>query len=294
MNTLAPHSARSGSRLPTALVIGFVLAGCGEGTVHGPTIVARHGAETIDSTDLTAALLDMSREEQIEYLLPSGKPVLVNIVLDRRLAAREARRLGMNAAAAASAADSAAAQRALESAYLRQRLADLAPAGEAALRGYYQQHAGELASAERLQVERMFFPDRDAALAARTDLAQGQSFSAYLERAADPRVRVDTLWLAVRAPATDFERVVQALGPGEVSVPLDVVEGSCLARIVERQPGGAPAFEAVRAQLQARLDAQQREQLLTAVRAELRQDIELQIDEQALQRFVCAACSGGS
>lgn len=279
--------------LPCLLVL-VLAGGCGNPGSEGGRVIARFGGEVLTSTDLTASLLAMSRDEQVEFLTPVGRRTLVEILIDRRLAAREARRLGLEPApdAGPRVAQAPEQERALQDAWMQQQLAQAsAAASEDDLRAYFEEHAQVFTRPARIHVERILFPDRNSAMLAVPELRRGTGFAAYRDSREPSPIQVDTLWLQPRDGAGELERAALALADGAVSEPIGAVSGFYMLRVMAREGTHVPEFDEVRAQVANRVEAQQRAGSLEALRSRLRQGITIEIDAEALQGYACDRCA---
>jgi hypothetical protein len=276
------------------LVCILLLQGCGRPDNASGEVIARFGAETLTTEDLTATLVTMSRQEQIEYLTPEGRRTLVEMLVDRRLAARQAIRLELASmpGGAASAVLAPERERELQDDWIAYQLKTLPTSvTEGELRSYFESHPQDFARPGRIQVERILFPDRQAATAARPELQRGSTFAAWRNDHEPSPIQVDRLWLQRREGEGDLERAAFALADGKVSEPLAAVSGYYMLRVLGRESSHAPAFEDVRSQVASRFEMAQRAALLDSLRARLRQGTRVEVDTGILDNYTCERCA---
>ncbi|MFW2405875.1 MAG: peptidyl-prolyl cis-trans isomerase [Gammaproteobacteria bacterium] len=261
----------------------FLAAGCGRDEQTAVAIATIDG-EALTADDLTTALLEMPRTEQLEYLTEPGKRVLVDLLIDGRLAADAARRLSLGTAS------DLPKDVELTAAYVRHRRKQRAPPSEEEMRRYYEDHPQLFATPERIRVERIFFESRDRAESARAELIEQNDLSDYRLRHADEKIRIDSIWLQRREHAAEFEAVAFGLASGKLSEPVKMQIGYALMRVIDRQDAGVPPFDEVRPRVRAMLGQQGDQALLNGIRAELREGVDVVIDEAALAYYTCVAC----
>jgi parvulin-like peptidyl-prolyl isomerase len=288
----APISSRT--QVLAGLICIVLLQGCDSPGGASGEVVARFGNETLTTADLTATLVLMSRQEQIEFLTPAGRRTLVEMLVDRRLAAREAGRLDLAPISGGSSSVRLTAEQELElqDAWLARQLeTGSTPVTEEVLRSYFESHVQDFARPGRVQVERILFPDRQAAMAARPELQRGIKFAAWRDSHEPSPIRVDSLWLQPREGEGDLERAAFALADGMVSEPLAAVSGFYMLRVMSRESGQAPAFDEVRSQVASRVELAQRAALLDSLRAGLRQGTRVEVDTGILENYDCERCA---
>jgi peptidyl-prolyl cis-trans isomerase D len=125
---------------------------------------------------------------------------------------------------------------------------------ESDLRGFYGMGiaTGRYGTAERRRAQRVLFDNEEAAKAAAAKLASGTTFEALLAEKNLKEADVD-LGLQTRAQITDAATrdAVFSLAQGAVSAPIKDPFGFVLIRLVSIEPGVAPPFDQVRAQVEA-------------------------------------------
>ncbi|MGL5447024.1 MAG: SurA N-terminal domain-containing protein [Rhabdaerophilum sp.] len=125
---------------------------------------------------------------------------------------------------------------------------------ETDLRGFYGMGiaTGRYGSAERRRAQRVLFDNEEAAKAAATKLAAGTTFGALLAEKNLKEADVD-LGLQTRAQVADpaTRDAIFSLATDGVSAPIRDPFGFVLIRLVSIEPGIAPPFDQVRAQVEA-------------------------------------------
>jgi peptidyl-prolyl cis-trans isomerase D len=122
------------------------------------------------------------------------------------------------------------------------------------LRGFYGMGiaSGRYGTAERRRAQRVLFDNEEAAKAAAAKLAAGTTFEALLAEKNLKEADVD-LGLQTRAQVADAATrdAIFSLAANGVSAPIKDPFGFVLIRLVSIEPGAAPPFDQVRAQVEA-------------------------------------------
>lgn len=268
-------------------------AGCGPDDPSGVAIATVDG-RAITAAELTVALLEIPKPDQLEYLTDDGKRVLVDLLIDRQLAANEAVRLGLgpdeNSANAESGARDRESELLLEAIYLGYRVEQAVPPDEAALVAYFAANRQSFETPERVKVERVVFASPERAEIARVDLSDSVGFSEYKSRYPAEKIRVDSRWLQQRDNAAGFETIAFGLRPDEISEVIELKTGHGLLRVVERHARSEPSLDEARPRVTAMLRQQREREMLTSIRAELRDGVDITVNEAALEHYSCMTC----
>jgi len=170
----------------------------------------------------------------------------------------------------------------------RVALLELAPrtrVPERALQAYFEEHRGEYAQPERVQVRQIVVEDRTKAEGLHTRLEQGEDFAA-LARANS---------LAPEAPAGGelppfargelpeaFDRAFE-LEPGQISPVIESPYGFHVFLLEREIKASAPTLEEMRAKLEAELGQRHLEELRGEWLRALRKSAEIQTNEDSLE-----------
>jgi hypothetical protein len=276
---------------PLLVLVGIGLVACEQGVTPGAgspvvadPVLARVDGEAITARQLTAVINAVPKPDRLDYLVPEARRDLLQSLIDRKLMAREAMRLGLVPASVPEPAvdDPMATETRLAQAYLDARLADLPEPAAADIEAYYATHVDEFALPERVLISRLVFPDAKQAQAALAAARAG----AAIETLGDRRTRPATLWLHRGAgEATDFERAAFATLPGELGPLVQAGEGYGVFRVEERRPASRQPLADVQASIIARLETEGRAALIEQTAAELRGRASVEIDTDALRAF---------
>jgi len=273
-----------------------VLAACDRQTAETddaspePAVVARVADDTISVAYLERAIRGTSKEERVEYINPPQVRELVETLIDRKLMAARARAAGIDVAdelaelPAGLAEDPFQREQILATAYLHTRIAAASDVSAADIEAYYAANVEKFTVPERARVTRVILPTEVAAGHIEELLSQGLSADAIATRA-DRSVQAGVLWVQRRGELGAMEEAALSLEVGEVSDAFPVAGGFAVVRVDERAASEIRPLQEVSAGIAARLGQQQRVAALDNLRAELRQGVEISVDEQELGAY---------
>jgi hypothetical protein len=292
--------------LVCALAIMLIVMPCcskndtGSSAAKPAGIVAIIGSESLMTEDLTHALKMMPQTQQFEYLSDNGRLVLIDMLIDWKLLAREAVKAGLEKdetvkdALKNTSGSTGEREEVLGSAYLLHRIKQLPPVTDEQIKNYYFTHPAEFALPARIRVQRILFDSRDQAQQALTAIMGGATFEQYKQQHTQSKIKVDTLWIQQRDNATEMETTAFKLTGSQLSDILKISTGYCLVRVEERLPAEKRSLEDVKVSLQTMLKNEQEKALINKIKADLRKGINITVNESALANYQCAECEGRS
>ena len=276
-----------------AIVLLTMLAACGERAVDGApdaSVLARVGDDVISVNDLERAIDGASRQEQFEYVDPRQVRALLETLIDRKLMAVRARAAGVTVADRLAGLpedlrdDPYRVEQMLAQAWLDSYTAATSPPTPAEIEAYYDLHAADFIVPERVRVTRVVAPEEMAVRRAAEQLARGLT-ATEIAGQAGAGVNAGTVWLQQRGAQGPMERYAFSLETGDVSEAFRVAAGFAVLRVDERAVEHVRPLDEVRTGIAARLEQERRLAILNSLRAELRNGVDIAIDEQALAGY---------
>lgn len=264
--------------------------GNGDEDPRDQAVLARVGDDVITVAFLDRAIRGASKTEQVEYVSPPQVRELLETLIDRKLMANQARVLGIDTSEklanspAGLKDDAFRHEQLLAEAYLDARIADAASVTAEDIDAYYDAHREEFTVPERARITRIVVPTEVAAGHVRDLLSQGLTADAITARA-DRSVQAGVMWVQRRREPGPVEDRSFSLSVGEVSDAFPVTSGFAVVRVDERVAEEVRPLHEVSAGIAARLGQERRATTLDNLRAELRRDVEISVDEQALAAF---------
>ena len=164
-------------------------------------IVASIGTNFITTEELTKVLREFPPSNQYEYLTEEGKRMLVEMIIDWKLMAKEAVKAGLDngedikAKLTKEANGSVVNEQILSSAYLQYRIKQMNPVTDAEAEQYYLSHRNEFTVPERVNVKRIIFDSKEKAQEAQAAFKKGMSFEEFKKQHPELKIKIDTLWL---------------------------------------------------------------------------------------------------
>lgn len=195
----------------------------------------------------------------------------------------------------------AEARAAFEGDSLRARLEasvrDLPPAEAGAVRDYYTAHPEKFTEPQRIRLSVILLkvdPSSGSAVwaeagaraaALRERLLAGEDFAALAREYSDDRTAGsggDMGFAHAGSLGDGVEEVVAKMAPGEVSVPLTLLEGVALVRLADRVLPALHPYEAVAERARGLLERERRDAAWSRLLERLRAGAEIEIDESLL------------
>ena len=272
--------------------------GAGAGTsarLPPGTVLAKVGDESITVAELDAAILAVGSPERLEYVTAGPVREMLESLADRKLMAREARRLGLDRnpavrerlAKPAPGADILPEQ-ILAEAWLERELNKVSAPTDAEVAGYYHEHPAEFTIPARMLATRLVAATSAAAETLRADLARGTTLDDLRSRQAARLLSGDSLWIQEGPTRTDMSRIAFTLKPGQVSRAFRVATGFAVLRAEKITPARLRPFAEVRAGIAANLQGHRREIALAEVRRNLRKTASVVIDKATFSSYLAA------
>jgi len=271
----------------------FILQCSEKDTNHTSTVVAEIGEETITTEDLDRAIGAIPAPYRYEYTSEQAVHDLLQNMIDWKLMAKEAIKLGLDNKPGTKARletmkgkPASQVDQLLASAYINMKQKELLETLETDMRNYYDTHQEEFIIPDRVKIERVIYKTEKNAKAAREAMKQTMSFEEFMEANPTFRRKVNTLWLGKSGKDSVMENVAFNLSEGEVSDVFETKAGYCLLRVAEKAPSTMRSFSEVQAGIKARLEVQQQKELLDNIKQDLRKNVAITINQPVLKAYL--------
>lgn len=274
----------------TIAVVSLLTLSCADGRSlpNGGAVVATgRGGLKITADELRARLEEQPPFVRAGYGALERKKELLDSVVRFEVLAQEAQRQGLDQDPEVIRATRKVMVQKLMQA--RQQ-AGVPPLSEAELSRYYEDHRAEYLQLPRVGLQVLVFSQRAGEQAARA-LAQvraGQPFEAAMDEFKGVAIARDEPELQTREELSGrygprAAEALLALGQAQVSEVLETPEGLVIARITGVQAATPRPFEQVRAQIENKLQREQRARAFEAWVAALKESAAVSVDERALE-----------
>lgn len=267
------------------------IGGCKNTGTRSP-VVAQVDNEAITLMDIDDALASMPRPYRDEFTGEHGKMDLLRNLIDQKLLAKEAIKIGLDRQAnvlnelkKVNNPTRMVREQVLADAYLQKRLSELSEVTEGAMKDYYLKQQNEFVIPERIKIKRIVFNSREQAEAAHQGLQKGETFEKFMENNAGFRREITTLWMQKRDKNSEMEGMAFKLQTGAVSPVVTLPAGYCLLRIEEKVPSKVMSFEEVKEGIKAKFQMLQRTTFMDNLKKELRAHVHVAINEDILKSY---------
>ena len=257
------------------------------------SVIAKIGEETITAEDLDRSIEVIPTPYRYEYTSEQAVHDLLQNMIDWKLMAKEAVKMGLDREVKVKARletmkDRPASQidQLLASAYINREQKELGELSEKDLRDYYDTHREEFTIPERVNIERVIYKSEKKAIAAREAMKEGMRFENFMEQNPTFRQKVTTLWLGKSGKDSVMENVAFNLSEGEVSDVFETRTGYCLLRVAEKAPSTLRSFNEVQAGIKAKLEVQKQKELLGRIKQDLRKNVSITINQAVLKAYL--------
>jgi len=257
-------------------------------------VIAKIGDETITTEDLDRAIEAIPTPYRYEYTSEQSVNDLLQNMIDWKLMAQEAVKMGLDREAEVKARleettkgkPASQVDQLLASAYINMRQKELGEIPETDMRNYYKTHQDEFIIPERVKIERVIYKSEKNATAAREAMKEGIGFEEFMEQNQTFRRKVTTLWLRKSGKDSVMENVAFNLSEGEVSDVFETKTGYCLLRVAEKAPSTMRSFNEVQAGIKAKLEVQKQKELLDKLKQDLRKNVPITVNQPVITAYL--------
>ncbi len=260
------------------------------------SIVAYVGDEVFTTADLTEALKHIPKSNQFEYLTEDGKKMLVEMLIDWKLLSREAEKTGLDknpdiaACLDSQPTSKLYREQTLGNAYLQYHIEQMEPVGDAEIERYFLNNRKDFMTPARIRIKRIFFDAKEKAREAAAVLNSGKCFEKYKRQNPKVTIKIDSIWLQSGKQRTTLEHAAGNLAIGETSDAIATKTGYGLIRVEEKIPAKNRTLEEVRESIFVRLNSQKKQDLVKNIRMNVRQDVEIKVDDILIKSYQCREC----
>lgn len=278
------------------LSIGFFLfltLSCKTGESQKSGVIATIGPDTITTMDLDQTVTAIPFPHRSEYKSEQALNDLVQSMIDWKLMAKEAVKMGLDREAKVKTEletlkDKPASQadQLLANIYIERKQKELEEIPETEMREYYDTHLEEYTIPERVKVGRVIYRDENTAQKAREAMKQTTSFEDLMDENPNFRRKITTLWLRKSGADSVMENVAFNLSEGEVSEVFATKTGYCLLRVLEKAPSSLRSFSEVKTGIKAKLEVQKLRELSDQLKQDLRKNVSITVNQPVLNAYL--------
>ena len=271
----------------------YLTFSCKAGGGQKSGVIATVGPDTITIIDLDQTVTAIPLPHSLEYKSEQTLNDLVQSMIDWKLMAKEAVKLGLDRETEVKAQldtlkgkPASKADQLLANTYIKKQQKELEEIPETEIRKYYNTHQEEYTIPERVKIERVIYKSEKNAKAAREGIKQSLSFEEFMEQNPNFRRKITTLWLRKSGTDSEMENVAFNLSEGEVSEIFETKTGYCLLRVLEKAPSAVRSFSEVKAGIKAKLEVQKQRELLDQLKQDLRKNVSITINQPVIKAYL--------
>jgi peptidyl-prolyl cis-trans isomerase C len=266
-----------------AVLLLFILGACGEKPEGAgrPLAIINGKAITISEFDLRWS--QMPEYVRKKYPGAEGRKKFLDELIDREVLLQEARKRGIDRDRALMERLERFKERSILDVLVREEVDARVAVSPEDMKAYYDAHLDNFASAEQFRASHILVKTNAEAEELKKRLAQGEDFATVARKTS-----VDTLTkskggdlgiLKKGQAAPEFERVLVALKPGEVSEPVATQFGYHLIKLVDRTTGPALSYEAAKDQVKEQVMIEKKQQRFKELVASLRAQAKVRVSD---------------
>ena len=271
----------------------FLTFSCETGESQKSGLIATIGPDTITIIDLDQTVTAIPLPHRSEYKSEQALNDLVQSMIDWKLMAKEAVKLGLDRKAEVKTQletlkgkPTSQTDQLLANTYIKKQQKELEEISETEIRKYYDTHQEEYTIPERVKIERVIYKTEENAKAVREKIKQSLSFEEFMEQSPNFRRKITTLWLRKSGTDSAMENVAFNLSEGEVSEVFETKTGYCLLRVLEKAPSAVRSFSEVKAGIKAKLEVQKQRELLDQLKQDLRKNVSITINQPVIKAYL--------
>ena len=271
----------------------LILVSCETEKSQESGLVATIGPDTITIIDLDQTVSAIPTPHRYEYKSEQVLNDLVQSMIDWKLMAQEAKKLGLDSEAGIKARldtmkDKPASQvdQLLANTYITSKQKELGEIPEAEIRNYYDTHQEEFILPERVKIERVIYKNENNAGAAREAMKQAMTFEEFMEQNPNFKRKINSLWLRKSGADSVMETVAFNLSIGKVSEVIETKTGYCLLRVTEKAPSIMRTYSEVQAGITAKLEVQKQKELLNKLKQDLRKNVPITVNQPVITAYL--------
>jgi parvulin-like peptidyl-prolyl isomerase len=271
----------------------FLIFSCETGESKKSGVIATIGSDTITIMDLDQTVTAIPLPHRFEYKSEKALNDLVQSMIDWKLMAKEAVKLGLDKEAEVKSQlvtlkgkPASQTDQLLANTYTKKKQKELEEIPETEISNYYNTHKGEYTIPERVKIERVICKTEENAKAVREGIKQSMSFEEFMEQNPNFRRKITTLWLRKSGTDSEMEKVAFNLSVGEVSGVFETKAGYCLLRVLEKAPSTMRTYSEVQAGIKAKLEVQKQKALLDKLKQDLRKSVSITVNQRVIKAYL--------
>ena len=290
------HTITAAKKISLFVSIGlflFVIYSCETGESQKSGLIATIGPDTITILDLDQTVSAIPLPHRYEYKSEQALSNLVQSMIDWKLMAREAVKLGLEREADVKAQletmkgkPVSQADQLLANIYITSKQKELGEIPEAEIRKYYNTHQEEFIIPERVKIERVIYKNENNAKAASEGMKEGLSFEKFMEQNPNLKRKINSLWLRKNGTDSVMENAAFNLSVGEVSDVFETRAGYCLLRVEEKAASTLRSFNEVQAGIKAKLELQKQKEQLDQLKQDLRKNVSITVNQPVIKAYL--------
>ncbi len=267
----------------SALFLIFILAACGEKPDGAGQPLAMINGKAITISEFDLRWSQMPEYARKKYPGAEGRKKFLDELIDREVLLQEARKRGIDRDRALMERLERFKERSILDVLVREEVDSRVAVSPEDLKAYYDAHPDNFAAAEQFRASHILVKTNAEAEELKKRLAKGEDFAAVART-----MSVDTLTknkggdlgiLKKGQAAPEFERVLVALKPGEISEPVATQFGYHLIKLVDRTLGPALSYEAAKDQVKEQVMIEKKQQRFKELVASLRAQAKVRVSD---------------
>jgi peptidyl-prolyl cis-trans isomerase C len=267
----------------SALFLLVLLSGCGDkpDSAGQPLAMINGKAITISEFDLRWS--QMPEFARKKYAGAEGRKKFLDELIDREVLLQEAKKRGIDRDRALMERLERFKERSILDVLVREEVDSRVAVSPEDMKAYYDAHPDNFAAGEQFRASHILVTNKTEAEQLKKRLAQGEDFATLARKAsvdALTKTKGGDLGILKKGQAVpEFERVLVALKPGEVSDPIATQFGYHLIKLVDRMSGPALSYEAAKDQVKEQVMIEKKQQRFKELVASLRTQAKVRVSD---------------
>ena len=267
----------------SALFLIFSLCACGEKPDGAGQPLAMINGKAITISEFDLRWSQMPEYARKKYSGAEGRKKFLDELIDREVLLQEAKKRGIDRDRALMERLERFKERSILDVLVREEVDSRVAVSPEDLKAYYDAHPDNFATAEQFRASHILVKTNAEAEEIKKRLAQGEDFATLARK-----MSVDSLTktkggdlgiLKKGQAAPEFERVLVALKPGEVSEPVATQFGYHLIKLVDRTTGPAQSYEAAKDHVKEQVMIEKKQQRFKELVASLRAQAKVRVSD---------------
>lgn len=266
-----------------ALIAGLLLANLplAGAQTKGSNVLASIGKFTITEDDINGFIKAMPESIRSRYSSAEAKKRLLDSIVDTKMFALEAARMGLEKDPQVEKAIQAARDRILSHEYLNRNVLQKTEVKDEEAKKFYEEHKADYNRPAQVKISQILVNSEAEAKKINDELKKGGEFAALAKEKSKDSFAAkggQVGWIEKSANPTVFEQAAFNLKSGQISDPIKTEKGYYVIKSEGVRPEFKRTFEQAKSSIIARLKMDKQKDSLETIKADLRKRMKVQVN----------------